>query len=143
MKYLAIGIKLTDDQQILTWSIEVETTDHSDIEKLLANHNENGQPEQVILVAKSDADPSPLVKDHWTVESNSTDEPKTVEVLIVNRKGLGSHTQTVDFTTFEALKSSVDELVEDVPFYKVTVELTASWETTPEENAELRKIEND
>ena len=68
---------------------------------------------------------------------------KTVEIIIWNRSGLGSHVQTVDFTTFSDLRSTVDELVEDVPFHKVTVELTPSWDATPEERKELSSIEEE
>ena len=67
---------------------------------------------------------------------------KEVEIVIVNRKGLGSHVQTVPFTDFPALRQLVDQLVEEVPFHKVTVELNPNWDVTPEEQQELSDIED-
>lgn len=69
------------------------------------------------------------------------DDAKTVEVVLINRKGSESSTKTVNFTTMEQLRKDVELLVNQSSFYKLTVELTASWESTVEEEAELRKIE--
>lgn len=68
-------------------------------------------------------------------------EQKTVEIVIANRKGLGSHVETVDFVDMATLKQRLDYLVENVPFYKVTVELTPSWEVSADEQAVLTGLE--
>lgn len=64
-----------------------------------------------------------------------------VEILIVNRKGLGSHVQTVDFVDMPTLRQTVNELVDEVPFHKVIVELSPDWEVSPEQQKELDAIE--
>lgn len=68
---------------------------------------------------------------------------KTVEIVIINRKGLGSHTESVAFTDFPTLANRVNELLDELPFYKVDVELTPSWEPTAEEQKQLRTIEEE
>lgn len=66
---------------------------------------------------------------------------KTVEVVIINMKGNDSITQTVDFTTFEALKTAVKDLLDNSNYRRATVELTANWETTKDEDKQLREIQ--
>lgn len=68
-------------------------------------------------------------------------EQRTVDIEIANRKGLGSHEETVEFVDMDALRQRVDALVEEVPFGKVIVVLTPSWELTEDERAELDAIE--
>ncbi len=66
---------------------------------------------------------------------------KEVEITIFNRKGLGSHVETVEFVDMVTLKKRVDKLVEKVPFYKVIVELSPNWSVTENERKELDCIE--
>lgn len=66
---------------------------------------------------------------------------KTVEITVVNRKGLGSHVETVDFVDYDQLQSRVEAIVEAVPFHKVIVELAPSWELTAEEKTVFNQIE--
>lgn len=68
-------------------------------------------------------------------------DQKTVEIVIANRKGLGSHVETVDFVDMPTLKQRLDYLVDAVPFHKVIVELGPSWEVTDEEQAILTGLE--
>lgn len=69
------------------------------------------------------------------------DNQKTVEITVVNRKGMGSHVETVDFVDFVTLRQRVDEICDAVPFSKVIVELSPSWEVSDEEQEEFNKIE--
>lgn len=67
-----------------------------------------------------------------------------VDVTIASRKSPAGFTTEVEFTTFEELKTKVDELVEDCEFTKVTVEIAPTdFEPTDEQKAIIRKIEEE
>ena len=68
-------------------------------------------------------------------------EPRTVEVIITNRHGGGVHTQTLEFTDFNALGKEVDGIIDDLDFGKVEVELNASWVTSAADDEALQNIE--
>lgn len=65
---------------------------------------------------------------------------REVEIMIANRKGHGFHVQTVEFTDFDTLRQHVNQLVNDMPFHKVDVELSPNWTPTDEEQAVLESI---
>jgi len=67
---------------------------------------------------------------------------QTVEISIHNNKGPGSHTTTVDFASFEQIRSVVDELIDELGFRKVDVELTPNWKVNDQEACEFNIIEN-
>lgn len=66
---------------------------------------------------------------------------KMVEVVIVNRKGLGSYTTSVPFVDFSSLKKTVNDIIDQTEFRKVVVELNPNWDTTEEEQIEMQQIE--
>lgn len=67
-----------------------------------------------------------------------------VDVTIASRKSPAGFTQQVEFTTFEELKTKVDQMVEDCEFYRVTVEIVPiDFEPTPEQKTIIRKIEEE
>jgi len=67
---------------------------------------------------------------------------QTVEITIHNSKGSGSHTTTVDFKSFEQIKNIVDELIDELGYRRVDVELAPSWIVNDQEACEFNIIEN-
>lgn len=68
-------------------------------------------------------------------------DEKIVEIIIHNRKGLGSHTETIKFHGFGHLSEYVGGLVAEVPFYKVDIELVPNWELSDVEQMMFLEIE--
>jgi hypothetical protein len=90
-----------------------------------------------------------LYPDHRMVELSAADleaevesDGKTVQVAVANRKGSGSHVETVEFLDLADLKAQVDRIVEEVPYRKVDVELLPSWRLTADERKAFGAIEN-
>lgn len=67
---------------------------------------------------------------------------KEIEIYVLNRNGFGSHFSVVNFTNFDELKDLVDELIENLPFNRVSIDLLPNWEVTKEETEKLNKICN-
>ncbi len=102
---------------------------------------------KAISLGKIDASDKPYVD--YAMEINADEfadavhPNKTVQVLIINRKGSGANSTTVKFAGFDSLKKYVDEAIENSGYRKVEVELSPSWDTTDEEDGEFFKIENE
>lgn len=67
-------------------------------------------------------------------------EDKSVEIVVVNKRGSGSLSDTVPFKDMATLRVSVSEVMDQVDWSKVDVELTPSWDATAEEQQELNDI---
>jgi hypothetical protein len=67
-----------------------------------------------------------------------------VNVTVIDRKSPASAQDEMEFETFAELKQKVDSFIEQLPFYKVMVEIEPlDFEPTDEQKAELTRIEEE
>lgn len=69
MKYLAIGFNA---ELCMSWSIEIEYNSLEEVKELkqeiidrLARHNDNGIPDDVLIIANGIKNNGPIVQFHW------------------------------------------------------------------------------
>ena len=75
------------------------------------------------------------------VEEDEGDEEKTVAIVIADRDSSKTVQDTAHFSNWKQLQDDVNLLIEDSGFRKVNVELTASWDTTDEDDDMIDEIE--
>lgn len=65
-------------------------------------------------------------------------------VVVIDRKSSASGCNTVEFETFAELRKEVDSFLDQLPFYKVCVEIEPlDFTPTSEQEEEIRKIEEE
>lgn len=103
--------------------------------------------DEAVRSGKIDADDVPYADYSQIISPNEFSDAvypnKTVDILIVNRKGSGCLMSSVKFAGFYHLRDEVCKLLNDSMFRKVDVELTPSWDATEEENVQFHKIEEE
>lgn len=82
-----------------------------------------------------------ILSENQIVPLTTKKKSRRVTILLFNRKGKGSHQEVITFTSFEALETRVNILLEQVPFYKVICELKPNWKATARDNRKFRAIE--